>query len=283
EGEQVEQVTVPGVEGRTQDEATLVLRQAGFEVSVAQEASEEEAGRVVGQDPPAGEQADKGSSVEITVSSGPDAVAVPDVVGQTQDEASRILQDAGFQVNPQPVEDSDAPENTVAEQDPVAGTRIAPGSAVTIKVATGPSSVELPDVSGQPADQAAAALQGAGFQVQQRQEQSDEVEEGNVIRTEPGAGSQVAPGSQVTLVVSSGQGTVQVPRVEGLSEDNARAQLSQFEVNVVEQQTFNPALDSIVQSQNPGPGSQAEPGSEVTIVVFRFTDPEGPGGGGGNP
>jgi serine/threonine-protein kinase len=103
-----------------------------------------------------------------------------------------------------------------------------------------------------------------------------------VIRTDPGANSQVAPGSPVTLVLSSGAEQVPVPQVQGLTEENARAQLQGFDVQVTEQRTFDPNQDSIVASQNPPPGTQVEPDATISLVVYRFQEIEIPGPGGGN-
>jgi eukaryotic-like serine/threonine-protein kinase len=84
-------------------------------------------------------------------------------------------------------------------------------------------------------------------------------------------------------VLSSGREQVSVPQVQGLTEENARAQLQGFEIQVQEQQTFNPQEDGIVASQNPTAGTQVDQGSTISLVVMRFREIEipGPGGGGG--
>ena len=109
--------------------------------------------------------------------------------------------------------------------------------------------------------------------------------EGNVIRTDPGAGASVEPGSGVTIVVSTGPEDVQVPDVTGLSEDNARGLLQGFDVQVSDENTLDPTQDGTVASQNPPGGSTVEPGSTINLVVYRFRageePPPGGGGGGG--
>src|SRR5690606_21492556 len=113
------------------------------------------------------------------------------------------------------------------------------------------------------------------------------VPEDRVVRTEPGGGSTVANGTGVTIFLSSGPGTIPMPRVEGVTRDNALQQLEAFNVEISEQRTSDPNQDNIVLSQSPAPGTPVEPGSTVRIVVYTYVEPEvtlptPPGGGGGD-
>jgi beta-lactam-binding protein with PASTA domain/serine/threonine protein kinase len=277
-----EQVTVPNVIGQPVEQARAALTDAGFEVREAQEASDTvPAGQVIDQNPGGDREADEGSTVELTVSAGAETVEVPNVVGMPQDEAERALRDLEFLPVIEQIEVDGVDEGVVAEQDPPAGQQVAPGSNITIRVSSGPGSVPVPDVTGQPADQAQSTLSNAGFQVQRSEEGSADVPEGNVIRTDPGAGASVEPGSGVTIVVSTGPEDVQVPDVTGLSEDNARGLLQGFDVQVSDENTLDPTRDGTVASQNPPGGSTVEPGSTINLVVYRFRAGEEPPGGGG--
>jgi eukaryotic-like serine/threonine-protein kinase len=264
-------------------------------VETRNEQSEEPEGTVTAQDPEGDTEADEGSTVTLTVSAGPETVPVPNVVGQPEADARNALTAAGFLVQTEPREDTDAEQGTVVDQNPPADSPAAPGATVTLGVAAGPGSVSVPDVAGQDAGTAANTLQEAGLSPQRADEASDSVPEGQVIRTEPGAGSQVEEGTQVTFFVSTGAGQVGVPNVVGLNEDNARRQLESagFQVNVTENDTFDPREDGEVVSQSPTSGQQADAGSTVNIVVNRFREPEvtittsttdggGNGGGGGD-
>jgi serine/threonine-protein kinase len=280
-----EQVEVPNVVGQTREDAEAVLTADGFEVEVAMEASEEPEGNVTAQDPTAGSEVDEGSTVTLTVSAGPETVTVPDVVGQTQQEAETTLRDEGFVVVAQQEESEDVEEGRVIRQDPAGNSEAAPESTVTIVVSSGQGTVQVRDVAGRPEGEATTILRDAGFTVQRADEASNDVPEGTVIRSEPGAGAEVQPGSTVTIFVSTGPQAVVLPNVQGATEDNARAQLQGFDVQVTRQPTSDPNQDSIVISQNPGPGSQVEPGSQVNLVVLEFREPEGgpgPGGDGGD-
>jgi len=170
------------------------------------------------------------------------------------------------------------------EQDPNAGEQLAEGSTVRIVVSSGPEQVEVPDVGGLDRNEANATLQNAGFRTTFVEEASDDVPEGDVIRTEPGAGELAREGDTVTIVVSSGPSFTDVPDVVGLTENEARAELTAngFLVEVARQSTPNEDEHGIVIDQNPRAGTEAAKGTTVTIVVGEFREVLPPGGGNGS-
>lgn len=130
---------------------------------------------------------------------------VPDVVGEPEGRAAEILGDAGFGVAVEPVDAEGVESGIVAEQDPPAGTEVPAGTTVTLGVAAGPELVTLPVVDGQPEAAARGTLEALGFEVLDVvAEESEDVAQGIVIRTDPAGGSQVPPGTGVTVVVSTG-------------------------------------------------------------------------------
>jgi serine/threonine-protein kinase len=268
-------VTVPNVVGQPADQAQQTLEAAGFDVKRATDTSDRPVDEVIAQDPPANEQAEEGSEVTITLSAGPETAAVPDVTGKTVDEASALLIDAGFVPSQKAEENPDVEENIVIRTDPAANAQAAVGSTVTIFYSSGPNTIQVPDVRGQSVNDARNTLNGAGFtNIQERQQADNDVDEGRVIGTEPGAGQQAPANATITLVVSSGQGQVGVPDVVGRTEDNARALLQGFDVKTTNENTNDPNQDGRVLSQNPPANSQVDQGSTVTLVIGRFRETE---------
>ena len=108
-----------------------------------------------------------------------------------------------------------------------------------------------------------------------REDVEDSAAAGIVVGQNPTAGTQQGKGSTVTLQVSQGPATSQVPDVTSLAEADAAAQLQQsgFEVSVVEEIVDDATLDGKVLSQDPEGGTDAEPGTAVVIVVGRFEAP----------
>jgi beta-lactam-binding protein with PASTA domain len=133
------QIEVPRVVGLTQSSAEKVLEGAGLSVSVIEKESEKPKGEVIEQNPTAGAQVDEGSTVSVTVSKGREQVPVPDVRGQTEDEARAALESAGFRVRvTDRATDNPLEDGIVLDQRPFDGDR-PKGSAVTIEVGRLPS------------------------------------------------------------------------------------------------------------------------------------------------
>jgi beta-lactam-binding protein with PASTA domain/predicted Ser/Thr protein kinase len=131
-----DKLSVPGVVGRTQDEAQSALRADGFRVSSrTRESARDEPGTVLAQDPGAGSKVPSGSLVTITVARPPARTAVPDVVGRTQETADSILSGRGFAVVVRQTAVSGSDEDgLVQKQSPADGEQAGRGSKVTITV-----------------------------------------------------------------------------------------------------------------------------------------------------
>jgi serine/threonine-protein kinase len=197
------QATVPGVVGRKQAVAEDMMKEAGFETDVRRETSDTvDEGRVIETQPGENTQLEKGRTVVLVVSSGPEQVSVPDVVGDQEDDARSALEDAGLRADVSEEESQDEEPGTVLRQDPGSGERVAKGSAVKLVVAKAPPEVAVPDVVDQERDEAEQALRDAGFQVRVREETVDTLDQdGIVISQDPGGDEQREKGSRVTIVV----------------------------------------------------------------------------------
>jgi serine/threonine-protein kinase len=192
-------VTVPNVIGKSRDDAVATLSDAGLEPKVFTVHSSRPPNTVTGQDPAGGKKVTKGARVRINVSSGPQPVSVPYVVGISFDQASAQLQSAGFAVARKNV-DSDQPRNTVIDQNPTGSA--APGATITLSVSKGPKQSTVPDVTNQDEDSATSTLQAAGFQVTvEHQDVQDPGLDGIVLSQNPTGGTKADHGSTVTITV----------------------------------------------------------------------------------
>ncbi len=126
----------------------------------------------------------------------------------------------------------------------------------------------LPDVAGKTFDEAKKELEKAGFVVQSRQEGSDSVPKGQIIGTDPAAGSQLPEGYTVTLVISSGAGTIEVPDLSNATAAEARVSLENLGlvVSITEGSSATVPSGSVI-SQTPAAGEMVPPGATVTVVV----------------
>ena len=194
-------VRVPGVVGRSRDDAVVALRDADLTPRVVEINSEKPANTVTGQAPKAGATLVEGSTVRINVSIGPKPIAVPSVIGVAYESAASQLQGIGFGVARTNVE-SDEPAGIVVGQDPNAGASRAKGSTITLRVSEGPKTSAIPDVTSQQEDQARDLLETSGFRVRVvPRDTEDPLSDGNVISQTPPGGRQAKPGAVVTIFV----------------------------------------------------------------------------------
>jgi len=264
-------VTVPDVTGLEQAAAEMAITQAGFSVGESTLTCSDVVpqGAVITQDPVAGTQVAPGTAVSLTVSTGPCPVTVPDVTGLEQAEAETTITQAGLSVGESTLICSDiVPQGAVITQDPVAGTQVAPGAAVSLTVSTGPCPVTVPDVTGLEQAAATSILTAAGLYSGTVTFECDNlVSAGAVTRQQPAAGTQVAPGSTVDIVVSTGQPIV--PDVLGLElaqADTAISAVTGLSVNFTFSCSDTVPL-GLVANQNPAGGTTVSCGTVVEVVL----------------
>jgi serine/threonine-protein kinase len=265
-------VGVPLVEGLRVEQAVQVIEDAGLEAEVEEQPSTEiEEGIVIEQSPKEGTSVSKGSTVTITVSSGPREVEVPGLVGLTYEEALDALNEVNLE--PRRVEVfSQKPVGQVTGQDPKEGELVDEGTEVEVRVSKGVRQVEVPNVLGQSESSARAELEDAGFEVAVTEAPSDSTAEGLVSAQSPSAGTEAAQGSTVSITISTGPDLVTVPDVIGESLSSARAQIRDagLQPSTVCQVVTDPGQAGTIIAQDPGGGAQASPDSVVTIVVGRL-------------
>ncbi|HEX2181416.1 MAG TPA: Stk1 family PASTA domain-containing Ser/Thr kinase [Rubrobacteraceae bacterium] len=198
---------VPDVTGENRDAAEQTLQDAGFEVAVEEaESPSAQEGRVTDQNPQGGSSEEVGSQVTITVGTGPSTVEVPDLYGNTTNQAADVLADYELELGTVSEDYSDeVAAGQIFSQDPAEGESIEPGSSVDVTVSLGPEQVEVPEVYGVSLEQAQVILEEVGLNSTPVEStlQNDEPA-GTALETEPSTGALVDPGSTVTLYYSGG-------------------------------------------------------------------------------
>jgi eukaryotic-like serine/threonine-protein kinase len=279
-------VTVPRVVGQELPAATSELRAAGLETTVDRVTSGRPVGQVLAQDPAGGDRAKDGSTVTLTVSSGPGRVAVPPVDGLGERKATAMLIDKGLVVDRVVRQADDAvPERRVIKTSPAAGTSVDRGSDVTLFVSSGPQQVAVPDVVGLTKQEAQQTLGNAGFQLTVTERGSADADPGTVLSQDPAGGTEADPGSSVGIVVARAIPMVIVPDLLNTSEMEASDTLTAagLEPRTSFRNVTDPNEDGIVLEQRPTSGTEVEQGAPVRIFVGRLTTstpttPTTPGG-----
>lgn len=203
----VENGSIPNLKGMTAEQAEKSLKDAGYTPQYAgNEASDADKDTVCKQSPESGTQADKGTTVKYWISTGPEDIEVPNVVGSDQASAKSTLEKAGFTVNVATGEYSDKyPEGQVMSQNPNGG-KLAKGETVTITVSKGedPASkaINIPSVVGMASADAQSAIANLDLRYNVIEAPSDQPK-GTVIKQSPTSG-QAKKGDTITITVSSG-------------------------------------------------------------------------------
>jgi beta-lactam-binding protein with PASTA domain len=266
-------VEIANVDGLTCEQAQRLLEPT-FETKCEQRESEvDQIGTVIGTDPEG--SAPKGSLVTLFIGSGPKAIELPDVTGQTFDQAFAQLQQLGFtNVTRKDVNSPKGRAGEVVAMSPKPGQEYKPDRAIVLSVASG--SIAVPNVVGRTQADAEQAIRNAKLTVGTVTTQSsDTTPEGSVISSNPSAGIPVPRGTVVNLIVSSGPAQVEVLNVIGLSEADATAAITGqgLEAKSQKETVCDATQEGLVVDQDPAPNTPVDPGTRVTILVC---DPPGP-------
>ncbi len=209
-------------------------------------------------------------------------VDVPSVRGKDAGDAADILHERGLEVAFVNKESDSVPRDEVISQDPTAGESVREGTTVTLTVSGGKGTVAVPAVDGQSQQDAVNAMTDSGFKTAIKQANSDSVDEGDVISTSPPGGEQATKGRTVTLTISQGPAGVAVPKVVGMQQDQAEAELKSAGLTskVIEQETTQPP--GTVMKQEPASGGSVPKGTTIELTVAKAR-PEVPDVTTGNP
>ena len=144
---------VPEVKNQTKSAAEQTLRESGLLSSFQEQSSDTvETGNAISTNPPAGTSVEKGKTIVVYISTGPGALNVPNVTGQTLSQATAVLKNAGFKVTTVAQDDTSNPANSVISTSPAAGTSAKKGDTITIFYSSGKNEKQISVVVPLPAN-----------------------------------------------------------------------------------------------------------------------------------
>ena len=259
-------IEIPDLTGSDQAQALSDLQNLGFKVGIENAAdSSVPVGSVIRTQPPSSTVIDPDSLVTIIVSVGPEAFPIPYILDIESERAIFVIEESGFTIGQLlEVNDDNIPRGFVISQNPVAGTKMGPGSIIDLVISKGPSLIEITDLSRKSPEDAIQILETLGFEYELLEEYSEDVEIGLVSGTVPIAGEIVTPDQLIQVVVSLGI-RIEVPEVDGLTYEEAIQILD--ELGLVA--TVSGDTSKRVRQQIPRKGELVEPGD---IVELTFGD-----------
>ena len=256
-------IEVPDLTGSSQTEALNDLQNLGFKVGIENSAHPEvPAGSVIRTQPIANTTTNPDTLVTIIVSVGPEAYPIPYVVDLETDRAIYVIEESGFTIGQRiEVNDDTVPIGFIISQNPMAGKKMGPGSSIDLVISSGPSLIQLTDLSRKSLEDAAQILETLGLKYETIEEFSEDVEEGLISGTLPESGEIITPDDVVTLVVSLGI-RIQVPEVEGLSYQDALDKLEESGLVA----TITGDTNGVVRKQLPRKGEFLDPEGVVELT-----------------
>jgi serine/threonine protein kinase/beta-lactam-binding protein with PASTA domain len=259
--------TVPNLRGDPLTQAEAEAKEAGLTLEIRQEFdSNVEAGAVISQSLDPGAEAQRGDTLAIVVSRGPELAPVPSLSGLPLGEALRLLDDARFEPKIEREYHDTIAKDHVISQNPDGAIPHEVGKQVRLIVSRGPEPVDLPDLSGQTEAQAKAALKELNLVFGGViHDFSATVPIDHVIGTQPPVGTTVDQESDVALIISKGPRTFELRSVIGLTTAEATAQLEALDLTV--RVVHLPSGGDRVAGQDPKPGETVQQGQEVTIYI----------------
>lgn len=192
----------------------------------------------------------------------------PNLEGMTVDAARERWRDKGLAIIEDGEKiDSSAEPGSIIEQRPAAGSPLA-SMEIRVTVAKATPEVEVPDVVGEPVDEARKILEEAGFEVPEPRSEASREAKGSVIKQRPAAGKRVKAQSIVRLVVAE-PAAIEVPKVTGTRLFRARKILEDagLKVGAVRRVEHEERGEGYILRQNPKPGAEVPPGTEIELVA----------------
>ena len=256
-------INVPDLTGSSQTEALNDLQSLGFKVGIENSAHPDvPSGAVIRTQPPANTSTNPDTLVTIIVSVGPEAYPIPYVVDLETDRAVYVIEESGFTIGQKiEVSDDNVPIGFIISQNPMAEKKMGPGSSVDLVISSGPSLIELGDLSKKSLEDATQILETLGLEFEITEEFSEDTEEGLISGTLPEAGEIITPDELITLIVSLGI-KIEVPEVEGLNYQAA--------IDALEEAGLVAAVsgdtNGLVRKQLPRKGEFLEPEGVVELT-----------------
>ncbi len=222
-----------------------------------------------------------GSAVTEDADSSSKKVTVPDVRGMTEAKAKEVLNDKKLQLGIKVVTREESKKykaGKISKQTPAAGEKVSKHTTIEVVVSSGliGNTKDVPDVSGKSEADAQKELEDAGFKVTSSFQYDDSVENGNVISTNPAAGTKAEKGTQITMLVSKGSDKKTVPNVRGMEDSAAQNTIKNygFTVGSVTYQYSDSVSKGLVISQGVASGTKAAAGTSISLVVSSGPKPE---------
>lgn len=266
--------------GYTYEEAKTALNRLGLGIESAgsEESEEYEDGQIMRQSVEPNTTVEKNTTIQVVIAmKKTEMVKIPDITGQSKEDAKYRLEQEGFVVDYTEVYHDSVKEGKVIKTSPDVGTEQPKGTTVIMSVSKGAETkfTTVPSVVNTTRENAEVAIKNAGLAVGSITEQySDTVASGNVINQSIAGGNSVEEGVTIDLVVSKGPEKVTMPNLWGNPKDRAIEKLHALGLSVEVYEEYSDETEGRVFKTSPAADEKLAPGSMVQIYLSKGPKPE---------
>lgn len=282
-----EMVKVPDVTNMTYEQAQKELGKYDLGIKKSTAPSDKVAkDKIISQDPVSGKKVKKHTTVNVVISTGEEAktTKIPNVVGMSESDAEKAIQDANLIVKKgDPVYSDNVDQGEVVSVSPSEGTEVKEGTEVTLVISKGAEKATVPTLTGKSKSDAQSALSNAGLYGNATEDYSDTVEEGYVISQDTTAGKEVSKGATIGYVVSKGPKMTVVTVPDLTSKDKNTAEKLLKQAGLTPEYIGDDYSDDYPKGQvfyqSVSSGTQVEKGTTVQYMVSLGQQSSDPGSG----
>lgn len=269
-----DEVRMPAVEGKTEEEAIELLKVSSLGYKIVKESSDKvDAGKVISASVEEGTILQKHTQVILTVSSGIDTRIIPNIIGENVETAKKALEKTDLEVKVEEEASEDTEKDHVIRCNPEVGESVEIGTVVTLYISTGAKgkTVAVPRLVENPLETAQDMLDNAGLECGEIKEEYSERVAGTVISQSPSYGVKVEEGTKIDIVVSLGpkKVTTKVPNVKGMKLESAKTEIlaANLRVGSVDEEYNDSVPAGQVINQSIAAESEVEENTTVNLTV----------------
>ncbi|MCE5329278.1 Stk1 family PASTA domain-containing Ser/Thr kinase [bacterium] len=268
-------IKVPQVEKMFFDNAKEALASWGLEIEKKSDSYNNSIPEnyVISQDPKAGNEVSKGSSIKVIISKGKEpslAIITPNVVGLNIADATKIINESGLKISQTSKEYSNFFEaETVISQNPLPGSEIKTGGDIKLKISLGQNILMIPNIIGYDYSYVVSQLNSMGLNVIINKVPNIDYQPGKVLSISPETGTQVKEGDLVNIYIATSEQMIQMPDVTQLSVDKAVSILQSLNISydISNVETQVDVQKNLVISQYPSPNAYISIGGKAILIV----------------
>ncbi|WP_343991967.1 PASTA domain-containing protein [Nocardioides dubius] len=266
--------STPAVLDLTSAEAEQRITDAGleFELGDPEYSNDVAEGQVLSTDPGPGDRVVNGGTVTVVLSLGKELYPIPDVKGQSEDDAQALLTehfvyDETVEVYSETIPEGTAIRVEVDGKTIRTGEQRPPTTRVSLVVSKGRKPINVKDFTGKEFSRIEAWAKRTKLTLERTEDYSETLAEGKVISQSPTTGQRYR-GDAIAVVVSKGPPLVEVPSVRAMGVDAATEKLEDLGFKVKVKRHLESIGLGYVISSNPGSGDKVPKGSTITLTVF---------------